>query len=217
VVDTLAAFLPGHCESDASLLLDVLHPLQRLAEAGTAVLILHHPRRERTAEGSTARGSGALLGFADIILELHRVGNLASDTRRRRLIGLSRHERTPGELTYEWDPSTGLFTNLGDVFGTRFRDNWAIVESILRQRRAAATHLELLMDWPAGHEQPGRTVLYDWLNRAFTENLVRREGQGRRLNPYRYRLPNEDDEYWDRGELPPLRGLGELLPRRRGR
>jgi hypothetical protein len=41
------------------------------------------------------------------------------------------------------------------------------------------------------------------------EKLVRREGAGRRLNPFRYRLPNEDDEYRDRGELPPLRDLEE--------
>jgi hypothetical protein len=28
---------------------------------------------------------------------------------------------------------------------------------------------------------------------------------GVRSDPYRYRLPNEDDQYYDRGELPPLR------------
>jgi hypothetical protein len=210
VVDPLVAFLPGRCESDAGVLLEMLQPLQRLADAGVAVLILHHPRKERSAEGSTARGSGALLGFVDIILELHRVGNLESDARRRRLIGLSRHERTPRDLTYDWDPRTGAFTNLGDLFGQRFRDNWTIVEAMLKERRSAATHTELLMDWPAGHEPPPRSALYDWLKRAHAEKLVRREGHGRRLDPFRYRLPNADDAYWDRGELPPLRELEEL-------
>ena len=39
--------------------------------------------------------------------------------------------------------------------------------------------------------------------------MVLCEGSGRKADPYRYRLPNEDDEYWDRGELPPLRELWE--------
>src|SRR5207302_167858 len=128
-------------------LLDMLHPLQRLAAAGVAVLVLHHPRKKASEEGSSARGSGALLGFVDIILELHRVGQLQSDERRRRLFGVSRHPATPGH------------------------------------------------------------VVYQWLNRATEGKLVRRCGTGRRSDPYRYRLPNADDEYWDRGELPPLRGL----------
>ena len=51
--------------------------------------------------------------------------------------------------------------------------------------------------------------LYKWLNRATEQKLVRREGAGRKDDPFRYRLPNADDEYWDRGELPPLWDLWE--------
>jgi hypothetical protein len=54
---------------------------------------------------------------------------------------------------------------------------------------------------------PAASVLYEWLNRAFAEKRVRREGSGTRTNPWRYRLENEDDKYYDRGELPPLRDL----------
>lgn len=209
VVDPLAAFLPGHSECDAGTLLEMLHPLQRLATAGAAVLILHHPRKKASDEGSAARGSGALLGFVDIILELHRFGRLQSDERRRRLIGLSRHAETPRRLAYQWDPATGVFTTVTDLFEQRYRDNWEQVRAILAQRKAAATHRELLSDWPSDGEKPAASVLYEWLNRAFDERLIRREGQGRRTDPYRYRLENADDAYWDRGELPPL---GELEP-----
>jgi hypothetical protein len=48
-----------------------------------------------------------------------------------------------------------------------------------------------------------------WLNREFTEKLCRRKGSGRRLDPYQYRLSNEDDDYYDRSKLPPLR---DILP-----
>jgi hypothetical protein len=206
-VDPLASFLPGHSECDAGTLLEMLHPLQRLASAGAAVLILHHPRKRSADEGSAARGSGALLGFVDIILELHRFGGLQSDERRRRLIGLSRHAETPRRVAYQWDPATGMFMTVTDLFEQRYRDNWAQVHAILAKRESAATHHELLADWPSDREPPAPSVLYEWLNRAFDEKLIRREAQGRRTDPYRYRLENSDDAYYDRGELPPIKPL----------
>jgi hypothetical protein len=211
VVDPLASFLPGRSEADVGTLLDMLHPLQRLASAGAAVLLLHHPRKQSAEEGNAARGGGALLGFVDIILELHRVGGLPSDERRRRLIGLSRHAPTPRRLVYEWDPATGAFATVADPHEKRYRENWETVRSILAGRSSAATHNELSMDWPADRARPSAGVLYDWLNRAFEEKLVRRQGRGTRTDPYRYRLPNADDVYRDRGELPPLRELRPLF------
>jgi hypothetical protein len=211
VVDPLVTFLPGHSESDAGTLLEMLQPLQRLAAAGAAVLILHHPRKKAADEGSGARGSGALLGFVDVILELHRFGRLQSDVRRRRLVGLSRHAQTPGSLAYQWDPATGAFTLVTDLTEQRYRENWPAVHAILAKRREAATHHELLDDWPSDRDRPGATLLYEWLNRATAEKRVRREGAGRRSDPYRWRLPNADDAYSDRGELPPLRGLDPLI------
>jgi hypothetical protein len=178
------------------------------AAAGAAVLILHHPRKERSEEGSTARGSGALLAFVDIILELHRYGRLASDERNRKLIGVSRYRDTPRRVIYQWEPTTGAFSLLEDVNAQRFQENWDRLRAILAQREVAATHHELLADWPSDQPAPAPSVLYEWLNRATELKLVRREGQGRRLNPYRYRLPNKDDEYYDRGELPPLEDFG---------
>jgi AAA domain len=214
VVDPLAAFLPGRSESDVGTLLDMLQPLQRLAAAGAAVLILHHPRKERSEEGDTARGSGALLGFVDIILELHRFGNLVSDQRRRKLIGLSRYCDTPHRVNFEWNPTNGIFSLLDDINERRFLDNWDKVRAILKRRTVAATHHELLADWPSDQPAPTASILYEWLNRATDKKLVRRAGQGRRLDPYRYRLPNTDDEYYDRGELPPLPELGPLFANR---
>jgi hypothetical protein len=32
-------------------------------------------------------------------------------------------------------------------------------------------------------------------------------GNGRKADPYRYRLENEDDQYLDKGLIPPLKGL----------
>ena len=87
----------------------------------------------------------------------------------------------------------------------RFHENWEHLYAILKKRTRAATHQELLMDWPADLQRPAAPTLYEWLNRAYEEKRLRRMGNGRRLDPYRYRLTNEDDEYVERGELPPLR------------
>ena len=67
------------------------------------------------------------------------------------------------------------------------------------------THKEIREYWPSDAERPSESMLYEWLNHAFAKKLVRREGQGTRKSPWRYRLENEDDAYYDRGELPPLR------------
>ena len=91
--------------------------------------------------------------------------------------------------------------------GEHFRENWTVLRAILAGRTTAATHQELLMDWPADQERPSAVTLYEWLNRAFERKLLRRQGHGRKADPYRYRLENEDDPYLDRGEIPPLKDL----------
>ena len=50
------------------------------------------------------------------------------------------------------------------------------------------------MDWPSDRPKPSAGILYEWLNRATELKYVRRQGKGLRADPYRYRLPNEDDE-----------------------
>src|SRR5438309_2264725 len=69
VIDPLAAFLPGD-ENNAAAILAALSPLRRLTDAGLAVELLHHPRKEGSADGRWARGSGALLGFVDVLIEM---------------------------------------------------------------------------------------------------------------------------------------------------
>ncbi len=211
IVDSLRTFLPGASESDAGTVLEFLQPLQRLAAAGVAVLVIHHPRKERSEEGSCARGSGAMLGFVDIILELHHVGSMANDENRRKLIGRSRYIDTPRRLNYAWCNKTGVFAAVNDIEEDRFRGNWTKVKSILQRRTEAATPQELLVDWPGDQPAPSAGVLYLWLNRAYDKKLVRRCGEGRCKKPYRFRLPNADDAYYDRGELPPIKEPGPLF------
>jgi hypothetical protein len=204
VVDPLASFLPGRSESDPGTLLELLHPLRRLAEAGAAVLILHHPRKKPADEGSTARGSGALLGYVDVVLELKRFGMLKTDVNRRRLIGLSRRAETPPALVYEWVVGTPEFRRVDDPSAARFRENWDALKAVLESRKKAATHRELLTDWPPDRVPPSSTQLYEWLARATADGLIERKGSGTSRDPYRFGLPREEVEEF---RLPPLEKL----------
>ena len=209
VVDPLASFLPGRCESDAASLLEAMQPLLRLTAAGTAVLLLHHPRKKPAEVGSAARGSGAMLGFVDISLELSRAGGLDSETNRRLIRAQSRREGVPARLAYEWDPATGVFSVATDPRERHFQENWPTMLGILKGRTDAITHKEFAEYWPYETDVPGKTVLYAWCALAFDRKLVRREGRGTKSDPYGYRLENKGDRYRDQGRLEPLEPLDD--------
>ena len=206
VVDPLVSFLPGRSESDPGTLLEMLQPLQRLAAAGVAVLLLHHPRKLKADEGSTARGGGALLGFVDIILEVYRFGRLQTDDRRRRLIGLSRHPQTPRNLVYEWD-GDGEFSTVVDLHEQRYRDNWEQLRAMLTKRRDGGDASRIVGRLAAGRRSAVGIGVLRLAEPSDGGEVGASCGTGRRADPYRYRLPNEDDVYYDRGELPPLRNM----------
>ena len=108
-------------------------------------------------------------------------------------------------MSYELVPTTGEFRAVADVRERQFEENWQVVAGVLRGRTAAATHKEIRAAWPADADRPSESVLYDWLNHAHAKKLVRREGHGANIKPWRYRLENADDAFYDCGQLPPLR------------
>jgi RecA-family ATPase len=101
VIDALATLLPGYAETCAPKMLDCLLPLQALANLGPAIWLLHHPAKSKRPDGQTARGSGALTGFADIVMEMTYVRRARGRDRRRRLSAYSRYAETPRQLILE--------------------------------------------------------------------------------------------------------------------
>ena len=83
VIDPLPDFWPVMDENDASEQTTALLPLREITHAGGTVLFLHHPRKSDGDEGTAARGSGALSGFVDVIVEMRRSNpkDLANPTR----------------------------------------------------------------------------------------------------------------------------------------
>src|SRR5262249_22289768 len=100
-IDPPSAFFPGPGENNADLMLEVLKPLRQLTALGLGVRLLRPRARAETAAGLAARGSGALSGFADILIEMKWHARPSEDDRRRRLLAFSRYEETPRQLVVE--------------------------------------------------------------------------------------------------------------------
>jgi hypothetical protein len=194
-LDPLAAFLPGRNENAAGEVLEALLPLQRLTETGLAVLVLHHPRKGEPAPGQAARGSGALSGYVDILVEMQRWERRDPTDRRRVLRGYSRHEETPRSLVIELNAEGTEYVALGDLEATEFLGSWPALQTVLGDARRKLTREEILGQWPTEQRRPDGVTLWRWLERATAEGRVLRDGQGRKGRPYRYWLPGQEEKW----------------------
>ncbi len=195
VIDPLASFLPGHDESNAACMLDTMMPLQRLTSEGMSVLVLHHPRKGKSVAGQAARGSGALAGYVDIIVEMGGAGTASMTGRRRRLQAWSRHEETPRELVIELNAAGTDYLVHGDFQEEDFTSNWVRLRTVLAEASNKLTRSEILRAWPGHWEKPSEATLWRWLERALNQGLVCQDGKGRRNDSYRYWLPGIEDKW----------------------
>ncbi len=199
-IDPLASFLPAKSENHADGMLAALLPLQRLTKAGLAVLVLHHPRKNAAADGQAARGSGALSGYVDVLVEMHWHGQAADNDRRRRLLAWSRYDETPRQLLIEMTPDGTDYVCLGDVeadpSGPVRSPLWLLLENV----RTKLTRRMILDLWPPDHPRPAATALWRLLSRAVERGELKREGSGLKNDAYRYWLPSLEEK-WQRDPL----------------
>src|SRR5207237_2317254 len=95
VIDPVAWLRPGVVEYNPTSPLRALEPLRLLNSPGKSVLLLHHPKKSGPARELSPRGSGALVGFVDLVVNLTVPDGLTELDRRRRLRSASRlHEST---------------------------------------------------------------------------------------------------------------------------
>ncbi|HEX3150860.1 MAG TPA: AAA family ATPase [Gemmataceae bacterium] len=191
VIDPLAAILPRSSESHSTLMLSAMAPLQRLTALGVAVLVLHHPRKAKTAEGRAARGTGALSGAVDILIEMSTLKTLESDDRRRKLRAFSRHSQTPANLVIELNAEGNDYISLGDFISNSPEVWWETVQALLEQFSEGLTRHEIIEAWPTDRPLPSEVTLWRWLDRAVATARLSRAGSGRKANPYRYWLAED--------------------------
>ncbi len=200
VIDPLAAFLPGRDENSAAAVLSALLPLRRLTAAGMVVLLMHHPRKSGGPDGVLSRGSGALGGHADILIEMSCAADSSPEDRRRRLRAFSRFPETLPNHVIELNATGTDYVSHGSAEKEFLARNWPGLQTVLTVTRRKLTRPEILEAWPAEQERPSSQTLWRWLERAVSDGRVKRDGRGTSDDPYRYWLPGQM-EVWFRDPL----------------
>ena len=200
VIDPLASFLPARNENSAKAVLDALLPLQRLTSAGVGVLVLHHPSKADRAAGQAARGSGALAGYVDVLIEMTYVGHAADDDRRRRLTAFSRFPATPQRLVIELNPEGTDYDVVDDVDSEGMPAGHGVLLDILGAAGTGLTRAQILARWPADRPAPGDVGLWRWLERAVRDRVLTRTGTGVRADPFRYGVAGPRDRWANEAE-----------------
>src|SRR5262249_350612 len=196
VIDALAALLPGYAETCAPKMLDCLLPLQALANLGPAVWLLHHPAKGKRPDGQAARGSGALPGFADVVMEMNCYRRARSRDRRPRISAYSRYVEPPRHLIPELNPDGAHYLVHPDAAGTPLVRTWPEVHYILAHATDKLTQQKILERWPVEGDPPDRSTLSRWLKRATEQRLICCAGSGYRGDGFRYWLPGREPLLW---------------------
>ncbi len=186
VLDTVPSFWPVTNENDASEVIAALTPLRAIADAGAAVLLTHHPRKGDAAEGQASRGSGALPGFVDVILELRRHDAGNREDRRRVLTSFSRFDETPPEVVIELGEDG--YRLVGTKADARQTDRLCAIAELLPTDPPGLTGEELILTWPdTGPAKPGKRTLQLDLKAGAQSGRWMQLGSGTRNDPFRYR------------------------------
>jgi hypothetical protein len=197
VIDCLATFLPGHNENAAGPMMDCLLPLRALTDAGVSILLLHHPAKGVNLPGQAARGTGAMQGHVDILIEMYYFGRPEDDAdRRRRLLAFSREEATRRHMVIELTADGADYLVPDGPMEEASAECWSVVTIVLEAASERLTQQQILEQWPEHYTKPNITTVYRALRLAGIQGKVMQVGSGRRNDPYRFWLPGREDDFY---------------------
>ena len=187
VVDTFDRWvgLRGDAENAAGAVNEALEPLQYAAAAGLAVVVVSHQRKSSGEFGEAVRGSSALTGGVDVVVELERPSRaLELGSHARVLRAVSRFSSTPEELYVELDehgfePIESPEQVKADAERERLL---AVLDELTEPMTAQALGEEL--DLP-------KSTVHRHLRALHDRGLVARDGGGKKNDPYTWRLAPE--------------------------
>jgi predicted ATP-dependent serine protease len=182
-IDTLDKWtgLKGDSENSSGAVTEALSPLLYAAGSGLAVVASTHQRKGAGEHGEAVRGSNALVGAADIVIELERLPESMDAKHSRVLRSQSRFTTTPEELVVELDEHEGYLArgNTATLKADTEREQIVAVLSVLEEATAEKLHEET--------ELPESTCRKRANQLTKKETLVR-EGKGGKTDPHRWRL-----------------------------
>ncbi len=152
-------------------------------------ILVHHPRKSEGDQGQASRGSGALPGFVDIIVELRRFDPQRRDDRRRVLTGLARFDETPAEVVIELTDDG--YRLVGTKASASREDRMPVIDDLLPADGSAMTAKEVHASWPDGDvSRPGKRTVEVDLRRGAGADRWQQVGTGRKGDPFRFAQPN---------------------------
>jgi len=192
VVDTLGKLAQVKEENDAGEGGRVMAPLQDAAHNGMAVLVCRHERKGGGEVGESGRGSSAISGDVDVILQLRRPeGN--QPTNRRVIESLSRYSETPEKVVIELNDEG--FVLLGDEEAVTLNDALRKVSAHLGglfEQNESATLDELVSELDMTRAAIQR-ALKELRHRGEIQEFTDDGGKPRKGHPLRYSVLRETD------------------------
>lgn len=189
VVDTFTvwAHLGAKDENDAGAVQAAIAPLFEAAAQGYSVVLVHHMNKTDGDSGNSSRGSTALPGAVDIIVEVRPFGGGSADddrrsTTKRAIRGRSRYEETPDEIVV--DLQGDKYAALGNPAAARLDAMKERIVSFLSTEPRWYGQKELVSGVGGKRESVLRAV-----QELVAADRVRRTGRGSVSDPTRYALP----------------------------
>ena len=191
VVDTLGKLAGIVNENDAGEGARAMTSLQDAAHAGMAVLVCRHDRKGGGEVGESGRGSSAISGDVDVILQLRRSeGNVPKS--RRVIESLSRYVETPEKIVIELTDEG--FTLLGDDEAVTLADAVRFLSALLHEQfeqKESWTTEELVKETGLTRAAIQRAVKHMRLRGERVDEFTDDGGKARKGHPLMYRLIQE--------------------------
>lgn len=184
VIDTLSAFWGIDDENAAPHVIAALNHLNHRFR-NSALHLVHHSRKSGGEEGTGARGSGALMAFVDIGIELRRVCAGNPKDRRRSLIVNSRIPDAPPETIIELQPDNTL-----SVVNKAESGHLRILTPAIRlfpDDDSFVTADDLIAVWTE-KPKPKKFDLQAAMRFGQERGVVRIEGKGKPRDPFKYQI-----------------------------
>jgi predicted ATP-dependent serine protease len=178
VVDTFDKWtgLRGDDENKSGPVLEALDPLMQAAGDGLAVFLVSHQRKAAGDHGEAVRGSNALVGAVDVIVEIERVSDVPH---ARVLRGTSRFAGTPEELAVELTDDGYVAHGNPDALRAKL-DKQRVLEHLGEEEVTAVEVAEAT--------EIKKGTVHKHLNELHDEGRVERSGTGRRNDAFRWKL-----------------------------
>jgi hypothetical protein len=185
IFDTLSNLWPVRDENSAAEVNAALMPLRAISATGAALILVHHDRKSGGSKGEGARGSSAIGGFPDALVQLKRYRDQPGDTRRR-LSYIGRFEKAPAEVII--DLTEDGYRTLGESRAVQGEDVMEKIASVLPEEGEGLTVAEVR----ERVDGIGVNRLRMLLHSGAEQGLWFESGNGSRYEPHKYALARAD-------------------------